>query len=466
MIVFSLLCILVTVSGQRGGGPPSGGPPAGGGTGGPPSGGPTTTPTEFEFIGTPCEEEYNSHNLCTSWIRSSGVRSSLFSSYTDDSIGALVDVENVTVDDGGEYFYVYASGIPSYEIAFTSEIIAELNSRPGASSDFRSGTTSISQGSLVTFGADIGYVSTGCETGYWPPGPRCPEDVGNQFKFPVNPTPATGDEICTPGLGSMGVWINGYNVFNFEDGTSYNNEGVWHNVAGYHEAYDMDVCQGHAANGHYHSHIYPSCIQNSYDTDSSTHSPIVGFMADGYPLYGVYQSDNTKAKSCWVSRDYDSVDDPYGCGGTGERSCIMVDQFDKSKGTTAASSNGPRTADSVESMSGNSFTVTSKYYFQDWYYDEECTGKGEEYLDSSNGHSHGKYGYHYHATDTFPFYAGPKLKGIVPDGSFLTTCTYSDSDNGESNSDLEETVVTVGIAVGVVCSVAALAILATHQLRK
>lgn len=51
---------------------------------------------------------------------------------------------------------------------------------------------------------------------------------------------------------SLGYFVNGVPFWSWSDIRSYNNAGVWHNVAMKFEKYDMDICWGHAANGAYH----------------------------------------------------------------------------------------------------------------------------------------------------------------------------------------------------------------------
>jgi hypothetical protein len=125
---------------------------------------------------------------------------------------------------------------------------------------------------------------------------------------------------------------------------SYNNEGVWSNLAAVAEIYDLDICGGHSTQtGTYHRHQFSACLLNDLSDNGKAHSPLYGFAADGYPVYGPYVEDGSLAKSCWQVRDYDSHDSDTGCGGGGARSCLLVDNFDLSKGSSAASRPGPNT---------------------------------------------------------------------------------------------------------------------------
>jgi len=146
--------------------------------------------------------------------------------------------------------------------------------------------------------------------------------------------------------------------------------------------------------------------------DGTAHSPIYGFAADGYPIHGPWASAGQTAQSCWAQRDYDDPNDPLGCGGIGERSCVLVDPWDASQGTEPASSPGPDTSETVTSLSGKQFPGTDGLYFQDFYHDEACSAAAGA-LDEHNGHTHDGHGYHYHVTFEFPFTMGPTLYGNV-----------------------------------------------------
>ena len=81
------------------------------------------------------------------------------------------------------------SGIPSYLRNISLWDMNLLNNRPKKSTDFSGGKTSVKVGQSVVFGASIGYSSTGCSMGYWPPGPGCPSDMKAKYVFPISPAP-------------------------------------------------------------------------------------------------------------------------------------------------------------------------------------------------------------------------------------------------------------------------------------
>lgn len=363
----------------------------------------------------------------SAWI----INNTTTSTYITSVIENVQSAETVTVDSV-EYTYVKATGIPKYDVTITQDMVDELNARPRAvSADFTDGVTTAVAGDIVEFGEDIGYnsstencTSTGGD-GYWPPGPGCPIEQTVEAYFVDEPTDLAEDDICETGLGTVGLMVNGTAIFNWGDGMSYGTN-QWYNLAPFAEQYDVDICGGHAANGEYHHHFYTSCLASLLEDDGDEHSPIYGFAADGYPLYGPYESSNQLAVSGWKMRDYGAEESEGGCDSEGERTCVLVDQYDISQGVVDADSNGPDIGENVDTLSSNSIAATGGYYFEDYYY-AQATVTGAV-LDEHNGHDTGDgKGYHYHITLTeeadkltpsFPFQIGPRFKGEIPDNSF------------------------------------------------
>ncbi|TQV88067.1 PKD domain-containing protein [Aliikangiella coralliicola] len=347
--------------------------------------------------------------------------------------GVLVNVQSVlaTRQNNEEFTSFTATGIPNYTVTITQDMIDKLDSRPNVNRDFKSPTqrTTAQVGDVIEFGQDINYDSDRtCDLGYWPPGPECPVLKNKDNKIPSSPKPAT--QTCQVGLGTVGVMLNGTSVFNWGDAMSYNDEGVWNNLAPKFEVYDVDICSGHAeVQGEYHHHTFSSCLQDLMGDDGSNHSPIYGFAADGYPIHGPYQMQGVLAKTAWVERDYDDPNSASGCGVAGERTCQLVDQYDLSKGTVNVTA-GPTTSEELESISRNPIDAGEGVYFEDYYYDASLTAQGNEYLDQHNGHEHDNLGYHYHITvedvngtltPVFPYQVGPTFYGELPSDG-ITSC--------------------------------------------
>ena len=83
---------------------------------------------------------------------------------------------------------VISNRIPNYDRVFTASDISSLNSRPKKSTDFVNGaTTTAVEGTSYPFGANIGYKTSGCINGYWPPGPGCPTSTSKTVTFTLKP---------------------------------------------------------------------------------------------------------------------------------------------------------------------------------------------------------------------------------------------------------------------------------------
>ncbi|MCC6545676.1 YHYH protein [Candidatus Sumerlaeota bacterium] len=138
-----------------------------------------------------------------------------------------------------------------------------------------------------------------------------PADKNVLARIPRSPTPATGTHTAV-GLGTVGLMVNGVALFNNLDSFSYKNssaqdlpgmggDGYWHRLA-IEEAPSFDPANAHQpTDGTYHYHTNPYGLRyqlgdninfdgNAYteDTVGPTHSPILGFAFDGYPVYGPY----------------------------------------------------------------------------------------------------------------------------------------------------------------------------------
>tara|TARA_R110000744_G_scaffold30884_2_gene72973 strand:+ start:1656 stop:3242 length:1587 start_codon:yes stop_codon:yes gene_type:complete len=380
------------------------------------------------------EDDSGGENDSVWIINTSGeVSSRILDSTT--GVGVLVNVQSVsdeTIDDT-DYTLVTSQGIPKYDVTMTQDIIDSINNRPKASSDLVTGQTTASVGDVVEFGEDVGYVSTGqnCASnagyGYWPPGPACPTEDEREVYFPKNPQATTQE--CENGLGKVGLFVNGSSVYNWGDGMSYNSDGSWLNLAPVAEQYDVDICGGHSANGDYHHHFYTSCLADLVGDTGDQHSPIYGYAADGYPIYGPWEEDGQLAVSAWEVRDYTSSS-VTGCSDNA-RSCTLIDQFDASLGTEVATQ-GPEFDDVVTTLSGNELVADNGYYYEDYFWNSTLTEQGGVYLDQYNGHTDSIRGYHYHITITqengsyipaFPYIIGTRFAGQLQDNSVASCST-------------------------------------------
>ena len=363
---------------------------------------------------------YGESVLCTSWL--------INNADTNSYIGSSVGVQSAEVD--GDFMVIETSGIPDYNTTLSSAMVDALSNRPKAADDFASGAPTVATGDVVVFGQDIGYSNPNCDLGYWPPGPTCASDQASSVSIPLVPTPANNTD-CDTGAGSLGRWVTGVAIYGWSDTQSYDTAGNWSNVAVKLEAYDLDICGGHAGfGGEYHHHGASECLRQAVGDDGGAHSGVWGIAGDGYPVYGPWFADGVLAEPCWKARDYASSE--TGCA-DGKRSCHLVDAYDPSQGTVATSTSGPDLDASILSMSQNEFLAESGLFFQDYYFDQACAEQGAQYLDEHNGHDHDDLGYHYHVTvefnsaglmvDKFPMHIGPTFAGELPSGSSSTCDT-------------------------------------------
>ncbi len=92
------------------------------------------------------------------------------------------------------------------------------------------------------------------------------------FKLPLNPTPASNPQ-STP-LGSIGISLNGVPFYNQYAGP--NNQPLTFEVNSFDQAY------GHPQmSGQYHYHWEPLYLTANFGEDA-----LLGFLLDGYPVYG------------------------------------------------------------------------------------------------------------------------------------------------------------------------------------
>jgi hypothetical protein len=89
--------------------------------------------------------------------------------------------------------------------------------------------------------------------------------------------------------GGVGILFNGAYVFSAYGGPQYGQTVGWSTTAAYAEGYTFDQCGCHASSSSspsYHCHVPPSCLLNQLGQTTSAHSPQIGWMADGFPVYG------------------------------------------------------------------------------------------------------------------------------------------------------------------------------------
>lgn len=157
--------------------------------------------------------------------------------------------------------------------------------------------------------------------------PNFPANTDVLYRIPRNPTVPTNKTITS--AGAIGYFVDGIAMFDNTDTFSYSNansadaspvagfsgrgDGIWNRDAYVNEGVTFDPALAHQAGAQYHYHANAPALryqlEDHVDYDSSTrtytessgtpsHSPIVAWVSDGYPVYGPYgYSDANDATS-------------------------------------------------------------------------------------------------------------------------------------------------------------------------
>ena len=123
------------------------------------------------------------------------------------------------------------------------------------------------------------------------------------FKIPVNPSVAS-NHAATP-LGPIGVALNGVPLYNQYAGP--NNQALTSEINSFDQYY------GHPQNsGQYHYHVEPLYLT----TVKSTKSGLIGFLLDGFPVYGPQEENGTTISSsdldAYHGHSHATIDFPNG----------------------------------------------------------------------------------------------------------------------------------------------------------
>ena len=103
------------------------------------------------------------------------------------------------------------------------------------------------------------------------------------LEIPANPELASTPS-CAPG--AVGILLSGVVLFNALDAPG--RDAVAHET--------QDKCQGHPQeSGVYHYHSVSTCVDDEHEP--GTHSSLVGYMVDGFGIYGRYGEDGKELTS-------------------------------------------------------------------------------------------------------------------------------------------------------------------------
>jgi hypothetical protein len=115
--------------------------------------------------------------------------------------------------------------------------------------------------------------------------PNSIRKIDLEYWIPMHPKKAAKTSP-TP-FGPIGIATNGipfFNQYNAEGGDAVRLE-------------TFDSCCGHPnQDGMYHYHQYPVCFKSPFKESKDRHSPLVGFMFDGFAMYGPNGDDGKPPK--------------------------------------------------------------------------------------------------------------------------------------------------------------------------
>ena len=147
--------------------------------------------------------------------------------------------------------------------------------------------------------------------------PNYPANQAVVYRIPRDPGAVPAAKTLT-GLGRIGLFVDGVSMFDTRDAFSYDTsaaqderpgsgagvsgDDVWNRDAYVNEGVTFDAGNAHQAGFHYHYHANPPGLRHllgdsvEYDAGTNTytenfnggHSPILGWVRDGYPIYGPY----------------------------------------------------------------------------------------------------------------------------------------------------------------------------------
>jgi len=158
--------------------------------------------------------------------------------------------------------------------------------------------------------------------------PNFPANTATTYRIPRTPTSFNG--TITTGFGSIGYFVDGVALFDATDTFSYINssssdaspagggrgDGVWNRDAYVNEGVTFDSANAHQAGSLHHYHANAPAIRhllgdsvdyeagaNAYTENfNGGHSPILGWVSDGHPIYGPYGYDDPEDPGSPVRR--------------------------------------------------------------------------------------------------------------------------------------------------------------------
>jgi hypothetical protein len=258
-----------------------------------------------------------------------------FHGYDDYSSSNIYDSNN----SANYLFKIFAASDPEITSWFTGESTkyARVQTSTAASSTGTvtwTGQTSPVYAGIQEVASDANYVYArsyglaGYVMGPWyndvaktQPFPNWPAARSNVWRFARTPAVAATKSLTS--LGAIGLYVNGVSLFDNRDGFVWTGSGesgmgtgYWYRDAWVIEGVTFDSGYAHQPpDGNYHYHAYPPALRyqlgdnitlsNGVYVESSgplKHSPILAWVADGFPLYGPYGYANPTNPASGVRR--------------------------------------------------------------------------------------------------------------------------------------------------------------------
>jgi len=136
------------------------------------------------------------------------------------------------------------------------------------------------------------------------------------------------------GMGAYGYATSGGTFFDTR--SSPTGDTAWDN-----ELETLDTCMGHSNTAlQYHYHGVPYCIpEDTWAAADSSKCQFIGYMLDGYPVYGMCQHTNgDELESCWVAVEGIGHLSDYVYGSTASGNTCYLDEangYDFTEGQTS-----------------------------------------------------------------------------------------------------------------------------------
>lgn len=263
-----------------------------------------------------------------------------------------------------------------------------------------------------------------------------PSNVSITYRIPREATiPTSKTETSS---GAIGYFVDGVALYDGTDTYSYSNsdgedgsptssiegrgDGVWNRDAYINEGVTFDNAYAHQAGNEYHYHVNPIALRaalgDSVDYTSSTntytenfngeHSPIIGWVADGLPIYGPY-----------------GYDDPNDANSTVRRMISGYQHRDGTNGSTNLNSTGRQSLPQwVSDIQGRSTSLSSSEYGPDvdsdypiGHYLEDYTYKGDLGLTYGDDFDLNEYNVRFCVTPEYPSGTWAYFTNIESDGT-------------------------------------------------